>query len=410
MTKAKIDILFFVEHIARELDVANVVAEHIRIINPTVKIVIASALYQIRETVDKYEPNVVVTPYCYAEDSFIYRHLLPVYGCNVRYINLAYEQICSRKNIHKKLPTDSFSKKHVKHVVWSNYFAELMREVGVRPEKIVVNGNPNFNLLTDEYKSYYPDRESIAQRFSLDTSKKWIFIPENYGPVFWSEHKINAKIAAGFSERFVKEYVQISKDSFTQFLSWIAALAESDTYQIILRPKPTINLASYQEYLSEHISLDNILVTKSMSIRDWIHGSDIVLSNLSTSVLDAVVANKHAALVKPIKYPSEYAADWHDEMTQITSYEDLKKFIQQPHTESIDRIRSWVGDYFNHEALKNLAEILIQESQFDEEIEKFTFRDFPRAKNHRIYLSDDDLEKVNISDMKLRWAKVIGKI
>lgn len=358
MKKQAVDILFFVEHVAREFDIACLVSAYFQKQHPQVSIKIASALYSTASTIAAFQPKVVVTPYCYDVDSYIYKYLLPVYGDSVHYVNLACEQICTGSNVTRKMPKDRFARQGVTHVVWSEAFAGHMRESGTLPQNIHVNGNPGFSLYQSPYRECSPSRAELAQEFNLDVDKKWLFIPGNFGPAFWSEDKRCRKMREGLSEDYVNGHSAFSRATLQKVLAWLGSTSLRDAFEFILRPKPSVPLAEYCEFVEAHCENKAVRVLKDYSIREWILASDYVASNFSTSLIDAAIAEKPVALLEPLPLSAEKTADWHNQLEHLHNQTDFDAYLQGSRIGEHARLKAWAEAYTNEQSIAGLAGIV----------------------------------------------------
>ena len=58
---------------------------------------------------------------------------------------------------------------------------------------------------------------------------------------------------------------------------------------------------------------------KEKSVREWIMASDMVISSLSTSLVEAAIAGKPAYLLEPYPCPEFLQVDWQDYITTIST-------------------------------------------------------------------------------------------
>ena len=63
---------------------------------------------------------------------------------------------------------------------------------------------------------------------------------------------------------------------------------------------------------------------KDDSIREWTMASDVVISSMSTSLVDAAVARKPAYLIEPYPTPEYLHSNWYDYITHIRTQEEFK--------------------------------------------------------------------------------------
>ena len=176
MAGQPVDVLLFVEYVARELDIACAV-KYLAAEQHQVTVEIAAVSWDLAATLRRYHPKVVAVPYCYSalpEDPGVHQMLTAWPGAV--YLNLAYEQVYQRINQRFKLPRDAFAREHVLHHAWGDFYAESLREHGVPEAHVVVNGNPSYALYRPPYQAYFEaSRTDLARRYGLDPEKRWVF-------------------------------------------------------------------------------------------------------------------------------------------------------------------------------------------------------------------------------------------
>src|SRR5688500_11377543 len=109
-----VDVLYFIEHVARELDIACAIKHHAAA-KHGLRIEIASLAYGLRQTCSAWRPRLIAVPYFYsAEDAFVKDVLAAWPGVPV--VNLAFEQLFSAANKKYKRPRDEAARKSVLHL------------------------------------------------------------------------------------------------------------------------------------------------------------------------------------------------------------------------------------------------------------------------------------------------------
>lgn len=116
-----------------------------------------------------------------------------------------------------------------------------------------MTGNPAnevlYNLLDkqDEWKV------KLSNEFTLDTSKKWLFMPMNYAWAFSSDSLINAKIKKGYPEDKAWMHREYSQKCLNKFIYFIEKLSKEYNYEVIIRPHPSITEDDYKKVFYETI-------------------------------------------------------------------------------------------------------------------------------------------------------------
>lgn len=407
MTQKPIDILYFVEHVARELDVACVFSVLFEKHYPQIKVKIASAMFSMADTVQSYQPKLVITPYCYGQDSYIFKYLLPAYGDSVRYVNLAYEQIVADTQIHRKMPKDDFAKQKVTHVVWSEHFAKHLKDAGVETSQIRVHGNPNFSLYARPFSQQALSKPALGDQFGLDEAKPWLFIPGNFGPAFWSGDKQRRKLAEGCSESYISAHIEQSRQTFRTILNWIEQSQAANIFEIILRPKPSVGLETYRTFVHNNTKSERLHIIKDYAIRDWILASDLVASNFSTSLIDAAISGKPTALLEPIKLEGERYSQWHDQAQRVSSLAAFQNYLRSANNQGSDALKDWAQDYLNPQAIEHLVHLCHDKLASPLQTNDISRYDKTIPKNPNLVSNIDDFSEQDVQERLEAWRQVL---
>jgi len=325
MPKQQINILLFVEHIARELDVACVV-QYLLGKRHGLCAEIASVAYNLPETLKKYRsPRVIVTPYCYSAADLGIRDILPTWP-SATFVNLAYEQIFQKINRSFKAPRDDFARHCVLHLAWSDFYLDYLAGLGVPRENVIVNGNPTLALYQPPYTAYFDTREKLAEAFRLDPHKRWIFIPENYGAAFYSDGRVQNYIRRGATAAEAYGYRDFALASLHEVVRWCKQAAEEGEAEIIVRPRPATPKADFLQICVEAAGPlpKHLHIIKEGTVREWILASDVVASSYSTTLIEAAVARRPIFMLMPIPFPEFLHNDWYE---LVPNVEDSSAFM-----------------------------------------------------------------------------------
>ena len=322
MAKKPIDVLLFIEHVARELDIACAV-KYLAKQRHGLSVEIASIIYDVERTREKFDPLVIATPYCFAITSLNIAGFIKVWPY-ANYVNLAYEQIFRHHQLSVKAPADKFARENVIHHSWAKFNSDFLTDNGEFPENVVGNGNPTYSLYTEPYTAYFPTRNELADRHELDENKNWIFIPENYGAAFGSDRSVRVLGAnpVGQAEG-VREF---ARRSFHEAVIWWAKLAKEEDVEVIVRPRPATPESNFKLAMRDHIDSipDTIHIFKEGTTREWILASDSTFSSYSTSLIESSIARRPSFMLAPQKFPEYLDADWHGMITYVETYEEFR--------------------------------------------------------------------------------------
>lgn len=357
-----IDVMYLYEHSARELDVACAVkclAER----KYGLKIELQHYRMGINRSFSNYRPRIVVLPHCYA---LRYYNSIVMEWRKSIFFNISWEQLLNKETRIQKRPSDEFSRKHVIHHAWGDFFAKYLKKAGVPSENIFVNGNPSYVLFEEPYQRYFKSRQILARQFKLDLEKKWILFPENFGHAFVSDEFLKTTyVDRGVSFNEVNTMREFACKSLEYSLNWCASIASDKNLELIIRPRPAIPLSKFVDRAHKILGVipNGMHFIKEESIREWIMASDLVISSYSTCLVDAAFANKAAYMIEPYPVPNFLHSDWHDYIDHIRTQEEFINICKNNYlpTEN-NKLGMWARDlmYARGDAIQNLAGFFAQ--------------------------------------------------
>ncbi len=354
----KIDVLWLLEHNAREMDIACAVKSLMQA-RYSSDIRIQNIYLHTNEVMDKYLPRLIVLPFLYLSSDLAIEDYLAVWP-HAKYFNLAMEQVHYKAHLKMKAPGDEFSRKRVIHHAWGTFYKNYLIESGVPSNHIFVNGNPVYQLYKKPYCKYFKSRESLAQQNKINPAKKWIFIPENYKWAFFSDDKLKASAARGgnLDEHF--QMREFCRSSLAHLLEWCNQAGRNDELEIIFRPRPATNSLQMKQFFEEKVEIPtkNLHFTKVDSVRDWILASDLVVSSYSTSLIEAAVAGKPIYMVEPIPIPVSLYNEWYEFVPRIYNNSGFLSACLDSEGENYFKLQKWAQDEMlsNGDPLQQLAD------------------------------------------------------
>jgi hypothetical protein len=302
------DVIWIVEHVARELDVACAV-RHLAARRHGLSIEVVPQTRDLQRLSRRLSASVVATPHFYAAGL-----MRDVVSCWPRatYVDLAWEQVLAPATAPYKVLRDDVARRYVLHQAWGSSFVLRLTEQGVPREHVFVNGQPAYKLYDAPYRAYFADRAELARRHGLDPARRWVLFPDNYGWAFRSERAFRKIVALGADPAVVARLRAYHADCFRVVMRWCARVAASGT-TVVIRPRP----ATAEKVLRSHLraelgpDLGGLRVVKAGSVREWILATDVVASSYSTTLLEAAVAGRPLVMVEPAPPPEELRADWY---------------------------------------------------------------------------------------------------
>lgn len=317
------DILIFIEHVARELDLACLLAHRLRQ-RHGLAVAIRSICHGLGQTLREPCPRVAVLPYCYSGRDYGVFDIAPAWP-GARYVNLAFEQIFLDIQRPFKAPRDRFAHEAVLHLAWGGESAAFLTHSGVKPDNIAVTGCPVMALYREPYRRYFESRESLATRHGLDPRRRWLLIPEQHGVAMHQSAHLYAKgaITPGQARRFQ----EFADASFAEAMRWWFAAARAGEAEVIVRPRPSVTAQALSARMrqAQGVFPERLHVIKHGSVREWILASQAVASSYSTTLIEAAVAEKALCLMMPVEFPAFCRAAW---FPAAPAARDVEGFLQ----------------------------------------------------------------------------------
>jgi len=320
----KTDVLWLVEHIVREMDVACAVK---RLIQDRygINIEIRNIYFHANDVMKEFIPSIVVFPFLYRISDLAIEDYVGIWP-EATYFNLAWEQVHYNAHLKMKAPGDGFTRQRVIHHAWGDFYRDYLMESGVPPEHIFVNGNPVYQLYKHPYNRYFKQKEQLAQQYGLGLSKRWVFIPENYKWAFYSDEKLRRSAERGGNLEEHWNMRAFCQESLRHLLQWCNSAGRNEELEIIFRPRPATNSRQMEDFFRKFVgvSAKHLHIIKNETVRDWILASDIVFSSYSTSLIEAAVAGKPIYMVEPIPIPDSLSSDWYRFVPRIHSNDEFE--------------------------------------------------------------------------------------
>lgn len=334
----RIDVLYFVEHVARELDIACAIKRRLER-EHGLAVEIASLAYGLHNACLSWRPRLIASPYFYSgQDAFLKDVLISFPGVPV--VNLAFEQLFSAANKKYKRPRDEAARRGVLHLAAGKFFRSFLLESGVEEANVEIVGSLALALARPPYRALYEGaRDALAERHGLDRSRKWLFFPENYAAAFFSPGDLAKRRQGGFSAHDLESYVDFTRQSFQQVMRWCVQAARDDLCEIIIRPRPAIAAADFQQALLAAVQENapsavgdrlpsRLHLIKDGTVREWMLASDMTVSSYSSTVVEAAAAGRPVCLAAPLPFPESVLADWNHVAPLVRSEREFREFAK----------------------------------------------------------------------------------
>lgn len=187
---------------------------------------------------------------------------------------------------------------------WGNVQEEaIARKMGPEADKIVIAGNPRFDLLREPYRAVFSsDARKLKQehgRFLLINTNFGLF-NNFFGPDYFIEKVMRAKgrIRDAKHEKFFRDWVNHVGKVYEKFIDLLPVLSRSfPEHKIILRPHPSENHDSWKNAVQ---GLANVEVIHKGNAIPWILASDVLIHNSCTTGVEAHVLGKPVVAYRPV--------------------------------------------------------------------------------------------------------------
>jgi surface carbohydrate biosynthesis protein len=320
-----IPVLWLVEHVAREFDVACATAAWLEG-KYGIRPVIRNIYFDYDEILTKYKPKVIIYPFYYCcKKSTVLPQLFEIYRGSTHF-NLAWEELHYSAYEKVKAPADDITKNRVIHHAWGKFYKDYLTKNGVAGNHVIVNGNPAYQLYKDPYRKYYGSKINLAHRYNLRPQSRWIFVPENYRWAFLGT-KARAYQKSGGSVKVIAEIAEYSKKALALLLRWCNNFAmRRPECTVIFRTRPSTMQRDMDDFFrqNEKIQASNLRFIRDGSVREWILASDVTLSSYSTSLIEASIAERPAYMVEPIGLPDGLKCDWYKLIRCLRTYKEFE--------------------------------------------------------------------------------------
>lgn len=341
--RSPIDVLIYVEHPSRELDLASLYC-HLLESKHGLEARMAPVFFRDYEVFASFDPKVVVLPNYYApsKGSEKTRAFFP----HAQFLNLSSEQIFSRLNYDRKAPKGDFALKDLMFLAWSEGYRDYLISKAVEPSNITVTGNPTYSLYLFPWSRLYDRRLELAKKHGLDPRKRWVFFPENYGAAWFSREKMAKMIDDGADREGVEANHQTALESLREVCAWLNSVPSG--VELILRPRPSTGKDKFLDLAGQWLKTDTpgLTITDEGTVREWILASDSVASSYSTSLIEAAVAGKDICMALPLPLPPSLYHEFYDLVPSAKTEEEWQAFIKGEAEGSPLPLAEWAKEAF----------------------------------------------------------------
>ena len=202
--------------------------------------------------------------------------------------------------LKERISTEAFSLVNL-FFGWGGYQTELIREKIAADEKIVLTGNPRFDLLRRPYREIFrQDAEKIRQEYG-----PFILINTNFsrfnhfnGRDYVIELlKARGRIKNQSEERFFVEWADFLGVIFNHFLDVIPILSRTfPDHTLVVRPHPS---EKFEVWEDEMRNLPNVRVVCGGNVIPWIMAGEVVIHNSCNTGVESYLLERPVVAYVP---------------------------------------------------------------------------------------------------------------
>jgi len=187
-------------------------------------------------------------------------------------------------------------------LAWGNAAADILRKYhpGFPPDRIVVTGNPRFDLVQKQFRQYYAIESShLKEEFG-----NYVLVNTNFTTANHFSKDIGKEIYQKLRMSPPdSEFEAYQRKLFDCFIEGIICLSNQfPDLTIIVRPHPSENHTTYKALLA---SCNNVHVEHRGAVRPWILGAIVIVHNSCTTGIESALLGKPVLAFQPVKH-AEY--------------------------------------------------------------------------------------------------------
>lgn len=332
----KVKILFYVEHVNREIDTINYIVKALKLGKDDY--VICSTNFFMGLSKLLYAPDLIVTPWLYSD--YCYNKLFSFpFQRNVRALNLHHEQITNLDRLEALLPKGKAVEFH--HVSWGKRFEARLLNEGIHEDFIRNTGSLRLikaesSLSKKEMSRHYLNNEALAE-------KKWHLFISSFS---WKNlpDSLLKKVEKN-GRKNVWQYKKIVRESYLKTLDWIEAYLSVYSDEVfIYRLHPSENIDEELMHLKEKYI--NFHVVSELKVTDWIEYSDIIDLWISTSISEVLLYNKPVRVIRPITLPDNVEIIGFNDFIKVCNVESFLN-VDNVYFHNLDTAKSYLKEYYS---------------------------------------------------------------
>ena len=224
---------------------------------------------------------------------------------------------------------------------WGEENASILRDMLDEDEysKIIITGNPRFDLLRDPLRNFYASKaEKIRKKYG-----RYILFNSNFHWVNTIIRSITRlphpdDVASGkfpMPKFYNPELARFRIKLFREYLATLPKLARAfPDIHFVLRPHPAENEKAWKDAVK---GIKNCTVVREGEVAPWILGSIAVLHHSCTTAVEAFVMGKPAISYRPFKHENMDPKLPIELSLQADNFKQLKNVVRSVETGSISK-------------------------------------------------------------------------
>lgn len=246
---------------------------------------------------------------------------------------------------------------------WGKYdYDSLINLFPNQKQKFIKTGNPRVSLWSRKYKHLFINKKI--------EEKKYILISSNFS-VAVSSQRLSEIVKFFLSTNYFndKKYVEnfynrmsLNLQILFKFINAINILTERfQNINFIVRPHPTESVELWENFFRKR---KNLLITKELTLSDWIENSEIIIHNGCTAGVEAFARKKKIISYEPLDlktshtYPNKfgYTAKDEIELQNLISqfYCNDKRYQKIDEIQNLEDIISRFGNFEQDNFIQNI--------------------------------------------------------
>ncbi len=188
---------------------------------------------------------------------------------------------------------------------WGQNQADDMAKIGCNSEKMVITGNPRFDLHRAELRAVFDkDVERIKKRFApfiLVNTKFSLHNGTRTSDDIVAKMRDQKKVQTSAQEEEMAGAIAFHKGGFEKFVELTETLSRRfPNHTIVVRPHPSERFETWGE---ETVGLPNVKVIREGNVVEWILASEISIHNNCTTGVESYLLGKTAISYRPVRDP-----------------------------------------------------------------------------------------------------------